>query len=133
MPTEYWWGETWKTMELWRQQYHWSYQDMLCGYWTEIAQACPNGGFSISNVKPSGYATIVLISFSLTNLTWRFKTLGQRKKFNSTLCFITTHDKNCSHIRISLVWREEYLFQSISAELASKYENNSCVAVSNKI
>ena len=87
--------------------------------WTEIAQACLKVDFSISNVKPSGYAVIVLIAFSLTTLTWRFKTLSQRTKSNTNLHFIMTHDKNCSHTKIILVWREEDLLQSKSAVIAS--------------
>jgi hypothetical protein len=56
---------------------------------TEIAQACPRIDLSINNVKPSGYATVVLISFSLTILTCRFKTLGQRTKPNTILHYVT--------------------------------------------
>jgi len=37
--------------------------------WTEIAQVCLKVDFNISNAKPSGYAAIVLILFSLTTLT----------------------------------------------------------------
>ena len=37
--------------------------------WKEIAQACLKMDFSISIVKPSGYAAIVLIAFSLITLT----------------------------------------------------------------
>jgi hypothetical protein len=37
--------------------------------WTEIAQACLKMDFSIRIAKPSGYAAIVLIAFSLITLT----------------------------------------------------------------
>jgi hypothetical protein len=37
--------------------------------WTVIAQACLKMDFSISIAKPSGYAAIVLIAFSLITLT----------------------------------------------------------------
>jgi len=88
--------------------------------WTEIAESCLKVNFSISNAKPSGFAVIVLIAFSLTTLTLRFKILSHRTKSNTNIHFIMTHVKNRSHTKISLVWREEYLLQSALAVNASK-------------
>jgi hypothetical protein len=117
MHTEYWWEESWNTEEI-------SITGLTKTFcvnvrWPEIAQACLKVDFSISYFKPSGYAAIVLITFSLTTLTWRSKTLSQRTKSNTNLHFIMTPDKNRSHTKIILVWREEYLLQSTSAVITS--------------